>query len=169
MPGRAEGGKPHAPRPLCSKNPTASSPTALPNGGLSWCVGRLAGCALVEVGVGGMRCAAGPFTMPYLAKGSAPHFAKWFCRHERATVPIRTVPGLRHVWHPPGRTEQRITAPADAGKIGEEFYLCQSAFRVTWWWRLARSCRSAASSASTFTSIFSCSDSTSSSAFRFTS
>ncbi len=169
MPGRAEGGKAtrasvHYARKTQQLHPARRCRTGITGG--RWAIARL---RFQWVGVGGMRCAARPFTMPNLAKGSAPHFAKWFCRHERVTVPIRTVPGLRHVWHPPGRTEQRITAPADAEKIGEEFYLCQSSFRVTWWWRLARSCRSAASSASTFTSIFSCRERTSSSAFRFTS
>ncbi len=77
--------------------------------------------------------------------------------------------GFRHVWQPPGRTAFTLTARRGAGKSGDEFFRRQSSLRVTWRWSAARSWRSAASSASTFTSIFSCSERTSSSAFRFTS
>jgi len=76
---------------------------------------------------------------------------------------------FRHVWRPPGRTAFTLTVRRGVGKSGEDVFSRQSSLRVTWWWMAAMSWRSAASSASTFTSIFSCSDRTSSSAFRFTS
>ncbi|QTK78493.1 hypothetical protein AT6N2_C0620 [Agrobacterium tumefaciens] len=69
-----------------------------------------------------MRCAAGPFTMPYLAR--AVH-----CALRNGPVVTNAPPspsepslGLRHVWRPPGRTVEKITAVNRVGKSGQEIF-----------------------------------------------
>lgn len=109
--------------------------------------------------------------MPYSARA-----VHRLLRNGPATTNVVSVPIIRTV---PRFSPRLASTRRDCGhysragwggeKRGRSCRERQPSLRVTWWCSAARSCLSAASSASTFTSIFSCSDSTSSSAFRFTS
>ncbi|PYG60037.1 hypothetical protein N434_01644 [Rhizobium sp. UGM030330-04] len=173
--GGAEGGKPHAP-PLTfpehvpktqQLHPARRCRTGDGQGVSGDCPAAL-WLGLVWVG-----CVAQPglSRMPYSARA-----VHRLLRNGPATTNVVSVPIIRTV----PRSSPRLASTrrdcghySRAGRGGEKRGRCcrerQPSLRVTWWCSAARSCLSAASSASTFTSIFSCSDSTSSSAFRFTS
>ncbi|RSC38301.1 hypothetical protein EGT36_14695 [Agrobacterium sp. FDAARGOS_525] len=96
MPGRAEGGE----VPRSSVHFPVSPNSFIPHGTaervIAREVGRLPGCALIWFGVGRMRCAAGSFTMPYLARTvhCTLRHGPFHERCQRSTT--RTVP-----WFPP--------------------------------------------------------------------
>ncbi|MBP2533763.1 hypothetical protein J2S88_000899 [Agrobacterium tumefaciens] len=134
MPGRAEGGKLHAPpfTPEKASKTQQLHPAQRCRSGIPSVRRAIARLRFGWGWCGSDALRSRVFHHAVFRKGPCTACCEMVLSTNVASVPT-TGPslGFRHVWQPPGRTAFTLTARRGAGKSGDDFFRLQSSLRVT--------------------------------------